>query len=378
MKRAMTLGERLSRKFGVDIAQLVGESVAVMLEGPMVESHGQTKEVLPGVGLDVGTAFLVSARRVSIGDRASVEYRSTRDAFLDVTETSKISVDALKRAGVSMLAVDARTLVVGAQALKLAAVLQQEARRPLQRGIISQREADAIPVLLHITETLLGKPLVKNELVKFSTPAPLRGDATWNVVWHTKVFDKILRKLGYVPSPLTEGLAASYGLVASSKSADFAITVSMGAGMCNVAVTYLTIPLVEFSLPYGGDWLDANVAASVDLPVAICTGQKEQPGFDLGGQSQIEEAYAAYYSSLLKALFSNVREALVEARCADSVMSPALVSLVGGTTLPAGFEKLAQQEIAAARLPVEVEGVKTHQDAEKIVARGLLAACISL
>ena len=325
-------------------------------------------QLKPRAGLDIGTAFLMSARRHVDSDDFS--FKKIRDAFVEVP-SDKMPVAALERQKVSFVVMDGKPYVLGDHALRLSAILLREPRRPLQNGIISPKEQDAFPILFEMIKSILGDPLVEKERVFYSVPADSRV-SEFNSTYHRNVFDKILRELGYNPEAMTEALAAAYA--APSHDKDFLVTISMGAGMCNVAVTYLLMPIVEFSIPFGGDWLDTNVSSSLGVPSPICVQKKEGDDFTLGGTTNIEEAYKWHYASLLDTLFEHIIAALQDARCADTVPVPVHLQFVGGTTKPSGFNDLLNRSVHSRSWPVAIDGVAVFRDPDKLVSKGLLIA----
>ena len=86
-----------------------------------------TKKQTPlGVGLDIGTMNIVSARRK---DDGQVETSRMRDAFLDLDAGAK---RMLKLSGVNFIDHgDDGIIVVGDAAMEMANVFGREARRPL-------------------------------------------------------------------------------------------------------------------------------------------------------------------------------------------------------------------------------------------------------
>ena len=82
-----------------------------------------------GVGLDIGTMNIVSARRTEGG---TVETSRMRDAFLDLDSGAK---RMLKLSGVNFIDHgDDGIIVVGDAAMEMANVFGREARRPLRKA----------------------------------------------------------------------------------------------------------------------------------------------------------------------------------------------------------------------------------------------------
>ena len=193
-----------------------------------------------GRGLDIGTANLASAIQDVDGN---VTIRIQRNAFLDI-DADDYTRNMLTRLNVQYVALNGRMIVVGDPAFELANIFNRETRRPMQHGMISPKEADALPIMKLLIEKLLGKPQKPNEVCYFSVPAePI--DFSMNVTYHKGLFTDLLTKIGYDAKPLIEGHAVVFSELADD---DFTgIGISCGGGMFNVCVSYKTIPALSFS-----------------------------------------------------------------------------------------------------------------------------------
>lgn len=166
-------------------------------------------EVFQGVGLDIGTMNVIAARRSEKG----VETKRMRDLFLDLPISAK---KMLKISDTSFVERARDVLILGDAALEVANVFGREPRRPLAAGLISSKETDSLEVLGLLIRAVLGNPVVENEHCVFSVPAtPI--DADRDVVYHQKVFEGILRKLGYTPEASTEGMGIVFSECAEDK-----------------------------------------------------------------------------------------------------------------------------------------------------------------
>lgn len=190
-----------------------------------------------GCGLDIGTAFLCSARK---GDDGAIQYKKIRDAFLDLEPDQS---EMLSLSGINFFEKDGKAIVVGEEAMKLANLLRREARRPLSKGIISPHEIDAVEILYKLIEAILGPPQVADEICYYSVPAtPIDSDR--DVIYHQAVFSKIISDLGYTPRPRNEAYAVVFS---ECKKSNFSgLTFSWGAGMVNSCLAGNTeIPLLD-------------------------------------------------------------------------------------------------------------------------------------
>lgn len=235
LREAVSQGESLE-----DIAALYGCSVATV-ESRIKEYGigGNMSDVVKGLGLDIGTMNVVSARKV--GDQ--IVTKRIRDAFLDLEPEAK---KMLKLSGVSFIEYEDRILILGDAALETANLFKREARRPLSKGLISSGEVDALEVLSILIENVIGKPSVPDEVCYYSIPAAPMDMPGQDVVYHEAVFAKILTELGYQPVSGNEAMAIIYSECA--KEGFSGIALSFGSGMVNCALSYKTMPIMEFSL----------------------------------------------------------------------------------------------------------------------------------
>ena len=124
------------------------------------------EKLSPGVGADIGTMNIVSARKTLKG----VETRRIRDAFLELPVEAK---KMLKLTGVGYVERPNEILILGDAALETANIFGREARRPLASGMISSREGDALEILVsRRTDTPAAGAVVlasNDEVVRFAS-----------------------------------------------------------------------------------------------------------------------------------------------------------------------------------------------------------------
>lgn len=191
-----------------------------------------------GVGLDVGTMNLVSARKTDKG----IETRRMRDAFLDLPPESK---KMLKLSGVSYVDRGDEILILGDAALDTANIFGREARRPLSGGLVSSTETDSLEVLGLLVRNVLGEPSEEGEHCYFSVPAAPIDIPGRDVVYHRGIFERIVSECGYTPTAGNEAM----GLIFAEAARDnfSAIGLSFGSGMTNCLSGDTEVPLLDGS-----------------------------------------------------------------------------------------------------------------------------------
>ena len=145
-----------------------------------------------GVGLDLGTNAIVRARLVETDE---VVTTWIRDAFLNLKPTNKIVQNTmrkgLEKAGISFLEKDDCFIIIGDDALNAAVERGLTTQRPMSKGVVSPREAQALPIFKVLIKKVLGTPVEENEVCVYSVPAsPV--DAPFDSDFHSSMINAIL------------------------------------------------------------------------------------------------------------------------------------------------------------------------------------------
>ena len=203
-------------------------------------------------GLDVGTMNIVCSEME--GD--NVVFVQQRNAFLEL-DYSDLTKMMLDNANVQYVMRGDKIYILGDDALKFATVFKKSVRRPMKSGILSPEEKEAVPIIKLILEKVLGNPSSNGEVVCISSPANTI-DSDIEPTYHRKTLEALVKKMGYTPFTIDEGLAVIYSELADNSFTG--IGISFGAGLTNVTVAYFAAPIVSFSIARGGDWFVENAA----------------------------------------------------------------------------------------------------------------------
>ena len=329
------------------------------------ESKSSKKASPKGVGIDLGTMNIIASRKNTKGN---VQTKRIRDAFLDLEPDAK---KMLKMSGVSYVEYDDRILILGDPALEMANLFKREARRPLQGGLISSNEIDALEVLSILIENVIGDPQEGGEICYYSIPAkPLGVDS--DVTYHEAVFKRIIEELGYTAIPGNEAMAIVYSECAQDGFSG--IAVSYGAGMANIALSYMTMPIMQFSIQNSGDWVDQQAAKAVGSTASRMCSIKEK-GLDLmNPEGREQEAIVVYYRSLIDRTITKIAEEFKKTQSDTELKSAIPIVVSGGTSLAEGFLDLFKEEFERRRekFPIEVSEIRHAQDPMNAVSQGLL------
>ena len=326
------------------------------------------KGLLLGKGVDVGTVFVKCAIRK--GD--SIVFKSQRNAFFEV-EFTDFTKKMLDDSRVRYIQKEGNLYVVGDEALKFANIFHKEARRPLSRGIISPTENEALPMVELLIKTVIDKPSAKGEIAYYSVPGePL--DADFNVIYHQKVLEGFLAKLGYTPKAINEAHAIILSELADE---DFTgIGLSFGGGMVNVCLSYISVPIFIFSVTKAGDWIDQQVAMAVNETAARISSIKES-SLDLSkheGLTKTESALSIYYNHLIEYVIENIKDVFEKTEKKPRIDKPISIILSGGTSLPEGFAARFEQLLHQLRSPLEIGSIRMASEPVRSVAKGALVA----
>lgn len=317
-----------------------------------------------GVGLDIGTMNLVSAR----SQKKGVDLRRMRDLFIDLPQSAK---KMLKLGSVSYIESDEHLLVLGDEAMEVANMFGREGRRPLKAGLISPDEIDSLTVLGHMIKDVLGKPSHENEHCYFSIPAP-PVDVQMDVVYHKGVFTRIVKECGYTPHPANEAMAIVFAETA--KEGFSGIGISFGSGMTNIALAISTIEGLSFSVARGGDWIDQGSAKSVGATASKMCSIKEK-GIDLNDpKNREEEAISFYYKALIEYALDNIATQFVTKGGHLTLNKPIPIVVGGGTSMAGGFMDFFKEvfETKRKRFPIEISEVRHASDPLHAVSKGML------
>ena len=298
----------------------------------------------PGVGLDVGTSFLQVARNKA--DSSSTVFTSQRDAFFMITPSSPqnakiIKTQILDKLGALYLVKNGNYFLLGQHAINYAATLHKSVQRPLKRGVLSASDRDSIGMLSVIIKELLGPPQVPGENCCFCYPSnPL--DSEYDTTYHKDLISRIVTELGYTPIPMLEAEAIMYSELIDEDLTG--VSISFGAGMTNVCVSYMGENVLSFSVAKGGDYIDQSVAIPLGKTDTEISTEKEA-GIDLlNPVGETQEILQSYYINLIKYVVDNLELKLSQSNEVPKFKDPITIIVSGGTSLAGGFIEILRDQ----------------------------------
>ena len=326
-------------------------------------------------GLDCGTSFYIAATEDSI--------KKQRNAFLTVDGEVKQVKLMLKRQGIPFVEKAGKVHIVGQHAFNYAQIFStSELKRPMKSGLLNPTEKDALPVLNAIIGELLGDAKEGETCVYCIPSKPI--DVQREVSYHEDVLRTIIEQYGYSVKKIEEAVAIGYeGLVDTQLTG---VAISMGAGMCNIAVMYQGMTALSFSVSRGGDWVDENVAMDTGVSQAKVTSIKEtSTTLDLSSanyQNIYEEdtdeanvliAIRSYYGALVNYLLTNLKVQFEGVENVPNFPDPVPIVIGGGTSLVKGFLDVFNEQFDQNEFPIPISEIIHIEDAHTAVARGCLS-----
>jgi hypothetical protein len=330
-------------------------------------------------GLDCGTGNYVAVTPNGI--------KAQRNAFLTIDKAAT-TMKSLKRLSIPFVEINNKLHVVGKSAFEYAQIFNnKDLKRPMAKGLLNPKERDAFPVLREIIKGLLGAPTEENELCIYCVPGkPI--DNEQMVDYHEDVLKQIIQSLGYNPKPLNEAEALAYaGLVDNNLTG---ITISMGAGMCNVCIMYAGMTALTFSVARGGDFIDGQVALDCGITKAKAQYIKESADYTIkkaaakatGSTIQVvndqdltreQRAVRTYYGVLIRYLLANIAKQFEDNDSMPNFPEPIPIVVGGGTSMVSGFIDIFEEEFNNKDFPIEIKEIKLVEEPFTAVARGCLA-----
>lgn len=319
------------------------------------------------LGLDIGTSRIVVARR----DSDAYQFHSQLNAFVNVP-FSKMTESTLRRQNVPHTTQGSEIIISGDESQRFADLLSIETRRPMVRGVLNPGEAEAQAVLRTLVDALTKRQGGK---ICFSVPAAPLG-AEDNLTHHEASLRHMLEDLGFQVQSINEGLAVIYSDLDDTNYTG--IGVSCGGGLCNVALAFLSVPVLSFSIGKAGDFIDDS-AAAVTGDLANRIRIAKETSFHLNGHNgdKISQALTVYYDDMIQSLVAAMKRAVSGSKHMPRMGKPVPIVLSGGTSLPEGFRERFEKAVRAADFPLPISEVRLAADPLNATAKGALVAALA-
>ncbi len=323
----------------------------------------------PAVGLDVGTSRIVTARNVG----PDIKYDLQLNAFVTIPY-SKMTEAVLQKENVPH-SVDANEIIVhGNESERFADLLNKDIRRPMTQGVPESRRTGKREAHSRNQQPLSLERRLKGAKLYFSVPAAPLG-AEENLTYHEATIKQFVTELGYEAKSINEGLAVVYGELESSNYTG--IGISCGGGLCNVCLAYLSVPVMSFSIPKGGDFIDSSAASVTGERANRMRILKEQ-SFHINGHfnDKFQQVLNVYYDDMIHSLVGSLRTAFQGARNLPKMTKPVPLVLSGGTAMPKGFRDRFEKILREKDFPIELSEIRMAAEPLTTTAKGALVAAL--
>jgi hypothetical protein len=328
-----------------------------------------------GKGLDVGTSFIVLSQDSSDG----VVYKDFRDAFYIIKPTTPVATKMIEKGLSGKIFIkdtDGSFVILGKDAIEKAIERNDNAKRPMSKGVVSAKEKDAKRVLAFILKEVAGQASEQNEKLVFCVPAqPVdQEDEDFDVGYHEDVVKSILAECGYDAKAINEAEALCYAELGDEDYTGIAI--SCGAGMTNVCVMLNGEPTVVFSTTKSGDWVDRMSAVATGEKDSVVQAEKEGGGFTIGesNENPVLSAVSSYYERLIDYTTKQLAFALSSHKSLPKFKNPLTIVVAGGTSQAKGYIDIFTKKLSENNFPLPVKIVKHANDPLHAVSKGCLIA----
>ncbi len=321
------------------------------------------------IGLDVGTSRIVAARQAG----QQFRYEAQLNAFVAIPYT-KITQGVLVKEGVPYSIQGDEVIVHGNEAERFAGFLDKDIRRTMSHGMINPQEPESAKLIREIAGSVAGKA-ERGQKLCFTVPAAPAG-AEETLTYHEATLRQIFTDLGFEATSINEGLAVVYAELERTNYTG--IGISCGGGLCNVCFSYLSVPVLTFSLSKAGDFIDASAASVTGERANRVRMQKEQ-SFYINGhfENKLQQVLAVYYDDMIQSLVTGLRNAFATSRNLPKISRPIPLVLSGGTAVPAGFAERFEKLLRSSDFPIELSEIRSASEPLTTTAKGALIAALS-
>jgi actin-like ATPase involved in cell morphogenesis len=322
------------------------------------------------VGLDIGTSRIVMADGSSQKDT-----RTQLNAFVAVP-SSEMAENVLKHKNMVYERNCKNLYVYGNDSNFFASFLNVDARRPMRDGLLNAQEEMSNHIMQLIIQRLVPRGRGK-EMLYFSVPGKGEG-VNGKLVYHEAMLRNFLQTLGYNARSINEGQAVVFSELQEENFTG--IGISFGGGMCNVSVSFMSMPMITFSIPKGGDYIDRNVTEVLGEANTTKVRIEKEENLDLSRQPKgdLERALHIYYEDLMQTLIERLRAEFRASSQLPKIDRPMPIVLAGGTAKPAGFlQKFEGMLRSGGEFPIEIADVRMAKDPLTATAHGCYIAALS-
>jgi len=346
--------------------------------------------------LDIGTMWLVKGE---IDNLSEPVFTPERNVFLKAATTDDTE-STLKENNWRYVKYGGDFYIVGEHALRLRSLLTvksepgsanivatqvDDLRRPMKNGILNTAEEKlSIAIIQRLIADLLGPPSQPGENICFCSPSdPVNSSVS--VAFHRTMLENFLNSLGYSVECIPEAMAIIYSErpvtidpTDNSEAPFSGISISFGAGMANVVLSWRQMPLIAFSVCESGDWIDEQTAQMAGVDKSVVTRMKESNKFDVGNVDEtdlVQSGLSFFYGQMVKNTLKQFSEKFNQLE--NQIDTPLEIVVAGGTALVKGFLDKFKYELGKQELPFQTKSVRLASSPLYAVSNGCLVKALS-
>lgn len=326
-------------------------------------------------GIDIGTSFIV----LSTQKDENIEYKDFRDAFYVIKPSTPVATKMIEKGLSGKVFIkddDGSFILLGKDAIEKAIERNDNAKRPMSKGVVSAKEKDAKRILAFILKEVVGTPSEPLEKIVYCIPAqPVDiEDDDFDIGYHEDTIKAILNEVGYNAQAINEAEALCYAELEGENYTGLGI--SCGSGMTNICVMLNGEPTVLLSTTKSGDYIDRMSALATGEKDTVVQAEKEGGGFTIGesNDNPILSAVSSYYERLIDYTTKQISEALRNHSSLPKFKSPLTIVIAGGTSLAKGYVETFERKLQENNFPIEIKKVVHADDPLHSVSKGCLIA----
>jgi len=329
----------------------------------------KTNDSISPLGLDIGTSRICLAQRA--GDE--IQYETQLNAFVTVPY-SKMTESVLKKQKVPHTVTGPEIIVHGNESDRFADLLNVETRRTMTKGVLNPAEPGSLDMMRKIISAMVDQAKNRQKLC-FTVPAAPLGHED-NLTYHETTLRQILSDMGYEVKSINEGLSVVYAEM--DQSSYTGIGISCGGGLCNVCLAYLSVPVMSFSIPRAGDYIDTSAASVTGERINRIRIEKEE-SFHFNGFSpgKLHQVLSVYYDEMIHGLVSGMKQAIAGTRNMPKMGKPIPIVLSGGTAMPEGFKERFEAVLKESDFQLPISEIRMSSDPLHTSAKGALVAALT-
>jgi len=237
-------------------------------------------------------------------------------------------------------------------------------------GLLNPNEDEGIEVIKQIINSVFNRAQKIDEVICFCVPGePVDNSAS--TVFHESVIKMHLKSLGYSPIPVNEGLAVVLSELAGNNFTG--IVISIGGGMCNVCFSYLSVPVITFSIQKGGDYIDLMVGkAAGESATKIKMIKEVELDLTIAPRNKVETGPHIFYDDLFFTLIQTMQKVFGSTDKMPRISSDLPLVLSGGSIMPNGCKTKFEQAMKDVNLPVKISDIVIAEKPLYATAKGSL------